>query len=163
MPSQLRRPWFARWLVLLTSLGFLSFAGCEPGRGDISGEITYKGEPVSFGRISFVGQGAQQGVPYSYIIRGKYAIKGCPAGPVKVSIESFPPPDPETLKSKKAKGPAADMARHLREPPPEILELASGPKLKHVPIPKEYANSESSGLTYEVSVGVQTKDFPLDK
>src|SRR6516225_5409881 len=111
MPSRICQPRSIGWLVLIAAPGLLALAGCDPGRGDISGEITYKGDPVSFGRISFVGQGAQQGVPYSYIIRGKYAIKGCPAGPVKVSIESFPPPDPETLKSKKAKGPAADMAR----------------------------------------------------
>jgi hypothetical protein len=153
-----------RFLGFAGILGLLALTGCTPAVGDISGEVTYKGEPVSFGEIRFVGEGAQQGVPRALIVRGKYTIKACPAGPVKVSIESYPPPDPDSLK-KKIKGPAGDMAAHMKdkEPSPEMQELLTAGKLKHVPIPHIYGNSESSGLTYEVVAGPQTKDFPLDK
>jgi hypothetical protein len=142
----------------------LLFLGCGGGRGDISGEVTYKGELVSVGRITFLSQVDKQEVKSAHIIRGKYSIAGFPAGPVKITVESFEPPDPEILQNTKSLAkvkPAGGMKEHMPGPPPELLEMADGPPLKYVPIPRDYSNSETSGLTYEVTKGPQTHNIPL--
>jgi hypothetical protein len=138
-------------------------AGCGGGKGDISGEVTFNGEPVSVGRITFLSEVGNKEVISAYIIRGKYTIKACPVGPVKISVESIEPPDPEKLKATEENMAKVPMARGMKAPeiPAEIMELASGPKLKYVQIPLEYANPESSGLTYEVKKGPQPFDIPL--
>jgi len=137
-------------------------AGCGgPGKGDVSGVVTIKGEPISVGRISFLSQVDKQEVFSAYLVRGKYTIKDCTAGPVTISVESFEPPDPATLKGTKGKTTMRPKDNVKMERPPELEELASGPKLKFVPIPQKYSNPESSGLTYEVQTGPQTHDIVL--
>jgi hypothetical protein len=121
---------------------------------------------LSVGRISFLSEVGNKEVVTTYVIRGKYTIQGCPAGPVKITVESLEPPDPEALKGTKNKANLLPMARGMKERmelPPEMKELSEGPKLKYVPIPLEYSNPETSGLTYEVQKGSQTHNIPLDK
>jgi hypothetical protein len=153
----------SRLVVCLIPAGALLLLGCGGGRGDITGEVTYKGEPVSVGRITFLSQVDKQEVKSAHIIRGKYTIAAFPAGPVKISVESFEPPDPEILKGTKLQKvqPAGGMKEFMKGPPPELLEMADGPPLKFVPIPLVYANPESSDLTYDVKKGPQTYDLPL--
>jgi len=151
----------ARWCAWPVLAGLLALTGCSPAKGDISGEVTYNGEPISVGRINFLSEVDQKEVFFSYIVRGKYTIKGCIAGPVKISVESFEPPDPEQLKNRKSKTMPPEMAKRMAEPPPEIQELANGPRLKHIVIPLRYSNPESSNLTYEVTAGPQTYNLPL--
>ena len=149
------------WLILA---GALLLVGCGGGKGDITGEVTYNGVPVSVGRITFLSQVDKQEVKSAHIIRGKYTIAGFPVGLVKISVESFEPPDPEILKGTKTLSnvqPAGGMKERMQEPPPELLEMASGPPLKYVPIPLTYANPEISGLRYDVKKGSQTFDIPL--
>jgi hypothetical protein len=151
-------------VVWLVPAGILLLLGCGGGRGDITGEVTFKGEPLSVGRITFLSQVDKQEVKSAHIIRGKYSIAGFPAGPVKITVESFEPPDPEILKNTKSLAkvkPAGGMQEHMPGPPPELLEMADGPPLKYVPIPRTYSNPETSGLTYEVKRGSQTFNIPL--
>jgi hypothetical protein len=142
----------------------LLLLGCGRGRGDITGEVTYKGEPVSVGRITFLSQVDKQEVKSADIIRGKYTIKAFPAGPVTITVESFQPPPPETLTNAKMTKvtQAGGMKEFMKAPPPALLEMAEGPPLTFVPIPLTYANPETSGLTYEVKRGEQTFNIPLD-
>jgi hypothetical protein len=153
----------SRLVVCLIPAGALLLVGCGGGKGDIAGEVTYKGEPVSVGRITFLSQVGKQEVKSAHIIRGKYTITAFPVGPVKISVESFEPPDPEVLKGTKMLkvGPAGGMKERMQETPPELLEMASGPPLKYVPIPPTYANPETSGLTYEVKKGTQPFNIDL--
>ena len=154
----------SRLIASLVPAAALLFLGCGGGRGDITGEVTYKGEPLSVGRITFLSQVGKQEVKSANIIRGKYTIPAFPAGPVKISVESFPPPPEETLtNAKMAKVvPAGGMKDFMKAPPPDLLEMANGPPLKFVPIPLVYANPESSGLTYEVKRGSQAFNLPLE-
>jgi hypothetical protein len=153
----------SRLVVWLIPAGALLLLGCGGGRGEITGEVTYKGEPLPVGRVTFLSQVGKQEVKSATIIRGKYTIRDFPAGPVKISVESFEPPDPETLKNAKMAKvqPAGGMKEFMKGPPPELVEMADGPPLKFVPIPLTYANPESSDLTYEVKKGPQTFDLPL--
>ncbi len=153
----------ARLLVCLAPAVALLLPGCGKGKGDITGEVSFKGEPISVGRITFLSQVGNQEVKSTHIIRGKYTITGFPVGPAKICIESMEPPDKEILENtKKINIPAAGgMKEHMKGPPPELVEMASGPPLKYVPIPLAYANPDSSHLTYEVKPGAQTYDIPL--
>ena len=155
----------SRLIVSLVPAAALLFLGCGGGKGDITGEITYKGEPLSVGRITFLSQIGKQEVKSANIIRGKYTIKGFPAGPVKISVESFEPPPAEALtNAKMAKVvPAGGMKDFMKAPPPDLVEMANGPPLKFMPIPLLYANPEVSGLTYEVKRGTQTFNIPLEQ
>jgi hypothetical protein len=153
----------SRLVVWLLPAGALLLLGCGGGRGDITGEVTYNGEPVSVGRITFLSQIDKQEVKSAHIIRGKYTIPAFPAGPAQITVESFEPPDSETLKNARMSKvqPAGGMKEFMKPLPPELLEMADGPPLKFVPIPLAYANPEASGLTYEVKKGPQIFDIPL--
>jgi hypothetical protein len=153
----------ARLLIRLVPAAAFLLLGCGRGRGDITGEVSYKGEPISVGRITFLSQVGNQEVKSVHIIRGKYTITGFPVGPAKICVESMEPPDKEILENtKKLNIPAAGgMKEHMKGLPPELVEMAAGPPLKYIPIPLAYANPESSRLTYEVKPGAQTYDIPL--
>src|SRR5438105_7917243 len=127
-----------RCAVWLVPAALLLLTGCGGGRGDVSGLVTYNGEPLPLGRITFLGETGQQEAVSGYIIRGKYTIQGCPVGRVKVSIESLEPPNPELLKGTKTLPISAAGGMKAPELPPEFKELASGPQLKHVRIPLKY-------------------------
>ena len=154
----------SRLIVSLVPAAALLFLGCGGGKGDITGEVTYKGEPLSVGRITFLSQVGKQEVKSANIIRGKYTIGGFPVGPVKIGVESFEPPPAEALtNAKMAKVvPAGGMKDFMKAPPPDLVEMANGPPLKFMPIPLLYANPEISGLTYEVKRGLQTHNIPLE-
>jgi hypothetical protein len=149
---------------LLIPAGALLLLGCGGGRGDITGEVTYKGELLPVGRVTFLSQVGKQEVKSAHIIRGKYKIESFPAGLAKISVESIEPPAAETLTNlKMAKvTPAGGMKEFMKQPPPELLEMAEGPPLKFMPIPLTFANPETSGLTYEVKKGPQSFNIPLE-
>lgn len=131
--------------TVLCAMLVLSFAGCggsaEPKRefADIKGKVTYKGEALKTGTVTF--QPATGAAASGQIqADGTYSLKGV-VGPNKVTIVSRDaaeetPPNPETRAANAAKG-----------PPKEY-------------IPAKYGTSES-GLSYDVKAGEQTKDFEL--
>lgn len=145
------RAWLAPAALLL-------LAGCSGGKGEVTGEVTYKGEPLPFGRITFVSDVGYHQTASSFIIRGKYKIVSIPAGPARIEIESLKPPTKEQIEkaqkeSESGSGPSTS---------PELLkELAEGPPLKYVKIPPKYGNAEKSGETYTVEKGSQTHNITL--
>ncbi|HEV3116900.1 MAG TPA: hypothetical protein VGY58_07610 [Gemmataceae bacterium] len=157
-----------RLAAWLPAAALLFIVGCGGGVGEITGQVTYNGEPIPVGRITFLSEAGNQEVVSAYIIRGKYTVPRCPAGPAKITIESLEPPSPDVLKGTKqslalpgmgGKNPAGGMK--APEIPDELKQLADGPPLKHLQIPRDYANPETSHLTYEVRRGNQGKDFLL--
>src|SRR5262249_40771096 len=81
-----------------------------------------------------------------------------PAGPAKVTVESLEPPTADQLKSNEARAKMYPLAAEI---PPELKELASGPKLPYMRISTKYSAPETSGLTFEVKRGTNTYDIPL--
>ncbi len=129
--------------------------GCGRGRGDVSGTITFGGEPIPWGRVFFHSEGDNNEVLHSRIVNGHYRILNCPAGPVKIGVESFRAPSLQT-------GGDVEMAKGFKtliQDREEFLppELAG----KYVIIPPRYADAEQSGLKYDVSRGSQTHDISL--
>jgi hypothetical protein len=148
-----RRPPIARLVACLIPIGLLALAGCGGGKGTVSGEVTFKGQPIPWGRITFLGQEGEKVGRSSPIVSGKYTIKDYPAGPVKISVESY-----DAKKVDTSKIPPMMLERSKeggwKEPPPEVVG-------KHLPIPAKYADPEQSGLNYTVPRGTSTHDIAL--
>jgi len=130
-------------------------SGCGGGKGDVVGKVTFDGQPIPWGRISFVSQGGNRLAISSSIKNGEYKIVGCPAGLAKISVESFPAKKPDTeAKNPLAKGFAPP--KNVDSPPPEVIG-------KFLEIPQILGNPESSGLEFTVKRGEQSFDFDLKR
>jgi hypothetical protein len=152
--QQRKRPGF-RVVGFVWLAAALLASGCSRGRGDVTGTITFNNEPIPWGRVHFTSEGDNNEVLHSRIVNGRYSIANCPAGPVKISVESFRAPSAKT-------GPDVEMAKGfkamMKDKEEELpLEVAG----KYVEIPRRYTDAEQSGLTYDVSRGAQTHDIPL--
>jgi hypothetical protein len=142
----------------ITSIGVcfaLGVAGCGGGNGDVFGRVTFKGEPLPNGRVTFLGQAGAKEVFSSEILQGSYTIEGIPVGPVKITVETF--------QQAAAKPPPTNIPGGI---PPHIKgmplpgALPAAPE-KHVAIPLRYGNMEKSGLSYTVTAGQQQHDLHL--
>jgi hypothetical protein len=143
---------YSAGLTVLAPLVVL-LCGCGPGKGDVEGEVTFNGKPIPWGRVTFLGQDGKRPAVSARIINGRYKIKGCQAGPVKISVESFRAQKVDLSKFGK-------MGKRVEENDPESIpppEVAG----KYLEIPKLYADIEKSGLEYTVQSGSQTHDIPL--
>jgi hypothetical protein len=140
-------------LLALLGLAALLPAGCGWGTGDVTGTVTFNGEPVPWGRVTFLSQVGKKEARQARIINGRYTIKGCPGGPVKIGVESFKAPKaPPNLA-----GPMRERQQQMDPesvPPPELVG-------KYLEIPLRYADPTTSGLEYTVQRGSQDHDIPL--
>ncbi|MBA2227883.1 hypothetical protein [Thermogemmata fonticola] len=176
MKAQIRsRP--SGWLLLAVVI--VPLTACGPRSGSLSGKVTYKGEPLKGGTITFLG-------PYTYStdikLDGSYEIPKMYSGSYKISIET------ESLKSGGGGSPFAfktpagmklpskdQLPKEATAPPTEKLPVdpsAFGysqpkanpdydPKKRYVAIPKKYADVNESGLTYDFPGGTQTHNIDL--
>ena len=118
-------------------------AGCSRSAptGDVSGVVRFDGNPLPSGTVAFVGE---DGRSKSAMIQGDgtYHISKAPAGPVKITVQTFPP-SPGVVPP---------------DTPPASVKQAS---LRYVQIPEHYSDHTRSGLTYTVEPGTQTHDIDL--
>jgi hypothetical protein len=112
----------------------LVLAGCA-GKGQVSGKVKYKGQPLPAGTITFFDR-ANHAVSSAIDPDGGYSVEQVAAGPVKVSVVT-----PMPIYMPGDKPPPG--------PPPPTL-------------PAKYADREKSGLDWEVKSGAQTHDFNLE-
>ena len=72
-------------LAPLIAAGLLAVCGCSPGKGTVSGKVTYKGKPVVWGTVSAV---ASDNVQYAAPItpQGTYSIPNVPYGSLTVTV-----------------------------------------------------------------------------
>lgn len=139
-----------RFLVLLALLS----VGCSrPNR--VSGTVTYDGQPLPAGRVTFLCDGEGRPVLSGTIgPDGAYEIENPPVGRARVSVETFkpqpkPPPTGDVI-------PSSDPFDTLIPAPWEDV----GP---YVPIPNRYGSVKTSGLEFLIEPGSQTFDIPLAK
>jgi hypothetical protein len=127
--------WIRRAMAL-SVLATVLVAGCGAPTGDISGLVTYNGEPLPSGVVSFV---AEQGrnrdkVKLAGITSdGKYEIQRCLCGEVRIGVQT----------------------------PPAIKGRFAGAGIPTIEIPPQYADPDTSGLTYTVQPGPQSFDIKL--
>ena len=155
-------PW-RRFVLLGLILCLPGLAGCGgPKKGTVSGTITYKSEPLGNGVVVFIGEGNKDGSPAiggSSPIGpdGTYKISNIPVGPMKITVETHPPPP--GFKYTTTKTP--HMEKNMMEAPKPLQPINNTPS-RYVKIPNHYKFADHSGLSYEVTPGVQQHDISLE-
>ena len=129
--------------ISLFALASVLIAGCsEPASGEVSGTVTFDGQPIEQGSISFTpvdGNGPTAG---GAIIGGKYTAPKVPVGASKVTISGAK----ETEKKRMYDDPKAPLVQ-------TSVEM----------LPAKYSDVKATTLEYQVVAGNQTKDFTLVK
>jgi hypothetical protein len=148
--------------VLLFSLAAFCLIGCSkpsPAPAKISGSLTYKGQPIKAGAMSFH---TPDGVAYPAQISedGTYSATDLPEGElvVTVSTEHLNP-------ARKAGGTASKdtdrrmkmMQSRTQEGPPAENKVEP-----YVKLPEKYSNPKTSPLTVTLKSGRQVQDINLD-
>jgi hypothetical protein len=141
--------------VLIAPLFLVPVCGCSKNPSapaSISGTVTYKGDPVTGGTLTFV---TKENVNYSTAIGadGKYGKSDLPEGEMKVVIET------ESIKPK-TDVPAYGEGRGnpIGPAPKGAKQVSAG---KYVKIPDKYNSAVTTDLKVTLSSGSQTQDFEL--
>jgi hypothetical protein len=151
MPLRSRMNMSRRPFAVLVLAAALAAAGCDQNSATVSGQVTYKGEPLPGGTVTFHGEGGQ--LASAQINDGHYAAEKVPPGPVKVTVMVLNVPGLGAAgKGGMAKGPPG-AAEHQ-------IAGAAAPR-KVVPVPKKYAAKETSGLSTTLEKGTQQFDIEL--
>jgi hypothetical protein len=142
--------WRSRWnrLVLVAALlGASASLGCGSKTATVSGTISYKGEKLGNGNVTFVGDKGQAAAS-PIKADGTYSMTNVPLGTVKIKVETIPPAEGSSQNRM-----GVDM------PDMKGKEKDLG---KYVKIPDRYKDSEKSGLTYQVKPGKHKHNIDLD-
>jgi hypothetical protein len=135
-------------VAMMLLFGLLLVVGCGPSgpnRVKVSGKVTYKGQPVPTGSVTFLSE--HNLIESSPIVNGDYSIARAPVGNVKVGIST--PSISSAVESMQLKQKVEGKSRE-----------ATGAKA--VVVPESYRDPEKSGLSYSVSnESSQTHDIPL--
>jgi hypothetical protein len=144
--------------LLALALGLL--LGC--GRGSqvpakVSGKVTYKGQPVPAGSITFHSEDKGS---YSGTLGegGAYEIPDLPAGTLKVTVETESVnPNKKNPTYEKGRGGAIDNEYQKAMQRPGQNDAGKN----YVKIPAKYAKPETTDLSVTLKAGKQTQDFEL--
>lgn len=131
---------FPPWLVVgLAAAGLIGCSGSsERARYQVNGKVTFQGQPVEQGRITFENPAAGESNSSPLGSGGSYSLD-VPAGDYKVSVA------PPTIMTKGTGD----------SPPDEVPD----PAVKN--IPKKFWVQETSRLTAQVAKDKRTFDFEL--
>jgi hypothetical protein len=146
------------WLPLLAVA-----AGCGPATGSISGTVTFKGEPVPSGTVSFL---ANAKVVEGQIQDGHYEVAGVPVGEARITVARLDPkrPDPYDALNRARQRMLETRAADLKSIDPSVVtdpvQLDLLQKQRHL-LPFAYSRPESSGLRFTVAAGPNNCDLPL--
>jgi hypothetical protein len=145
-------------LVLL-----LGAAGCG-SYGHVKGKVYYRDKPLTGGTVVFVSDGGGPSATATIDEQGNYTIDKVAAGPVKIAVDSGPPPGARNPMNRNPM--AGKMAPPKDAPIPEGVDAS---KLYNtgrgstgsVAIPEKYKNYQTSEETYTVQSGNQEHDIRL--
>jgi hypothetical protein len=154
----------ARLLAVLAAFAAaLAVAGCGKPTGNVSGKVTYKGNPVKGGSVVFA-QPNGQDLWADIQEDGSYSFTKVDAGPVKVAVKtsSLKPPArgafPGAAEGSNARGYSPPAGQENPNKP-----QGAGDRAKlYVPIPEKYEDPKTSGKEYTVKSGKQEFDITLD-
>jgi hypothetical protein len=121
----------------------LAAPGCGTPRGDVSGTVTYRGKPVVYGSVMFVGA---DNLPIIGRIQpdGTYMAFGVLGGDNRIAVNS-PEPEPPERPSEAGS----------RQPLPFDRSL-------WFVIPERYGDPRASGISISVTRGSNSFDIKLD-
>ncbi len=128
----------ARLVIVALSLFVLGCGGGEQARYKVAGKVTFQGQPVEQGEITFENPTAGQVNSSPLSAGGSYSLE-LPPGDFKVSVAP----------------PLIEMKGTADSPP----DMVRNPAVKN--IPKKFWVQETSGLTAKVDKSARTFDFEL--
>ena len=140
---------FTRGLVraALLVLFVLAFTGCSRPKGTVTGKVSYNGEAVPSGTVSFYGKDDEvSSAPIGP--DGTYEATKVPLGEVKVTVTTPPPPD-------------ENAAERLKKNPMVIDKGIDIKQQKVVSVPRKYNLPGTSGIRLTVTQGSQPFDITL--
>jgi hypothetical protein len=158
----------------LALAALLGAAGCQ-SYGDVTGKVTYKGQPLKGGSVTFTTPG-KGSVSAPIGEDGSYTASHVPAGDAKIAVEtkSVGPPAPTSVggmaigsgRGPMVKGPPKMTAPKDSDLPKDAHAPMSTapPKVdykRYVKIPEQFGDPEQSGLTLKVTGGPQTHNIDL--
>ena len=111
--------------------------GCGPvgpPTGSVSGRVTYNGQPLATGVVTFINEKTGSGASSDLDSSGSYHIESIRTGKYNVAVHRHPPPLSED---------------------PRVFENWK------LSIPDKYQDTQTSGLTVTVEEGRNTADFGL--
>ena len=139
----------ARWVLRATLLVLLvvALAGCSRPKGIVAGKVSYNGEAVPSGTVSFYGKDDEvSSAPIGP--DGTYEATKVPLGEVKVTVTTPPPPD-------------ENAAERLKKNPMVIDKGIDIKQQKVVSVPRKYNLPGTSGISLTVTQGSQPFDIAL--
>jgi len=139
----------ARWVLRATLLVLLvvALAGCSRPKGIVAGKVSYNGEAVPSGTVSFYGKDDEvSSAPIGP--DGTYEATKVPLGEVKVTVTTPPPPD-------------ENAAERLKKNPMVIDKGIDIKQQKVVSVPRKYNLPGTSGISLTVTQGSQPFDITL--
>jgi hypothetical protein len=138
------------------------FVGCgSRDQGWVSGQVLYKGQPVTGGLVSFVpADTTRRPVSAQIDANGRYQTYA-PIGDVKIAVDN------RELQPEQS-SPGGFVPPGIKLPPMEnkgeVKENPAAPRRPpgvYVAIPEEYYDVRTSGLHYTVQTGSQSHDIEL--
>jgi hypothetical protein len=134
----------------LLALAVLPAAGCSSPNGTVSGEVTYDGQPVTNGTVTFLptdGKGAVTGGP---VTDGHYRVENVPPGPKLVLVEAV------------KKVPFARSSEEMAQRHADKKAKGDGSGLID-PADEIPANAEGNNAKFDVAPGQQAHNLSLKK
>jgi hypothetical protein len=134
----------ARWLAAVLGL---VLAGCGGSTGEVSGTVRFQGGPMRGGQVTFTSQHRGGVSAFAWIgENGSYMIRGCPTGPVKITVLPLD-------RSRRGKG--FDSARGM------VAARGNGQRRKLPAVPLSYTDPNTTELEYSVLAGPQRHNIEL--
>jgi hypothetical protein len=145
-------------------IGLTGFVGCTPGprtfpTGEVSGKVTFKGEPISLGKITFISTGATGDFGTGIINDGAYTLDA-PLGMCKVEVQMQTDDNkyavsPQQMQMIKAK------MKAMKDQGMKVPDEIPVTKKSNFTLPDKYKMADKSGLEFDVKAGKQPKDWDL--
>jgi hypothetical protein len=142
-----RPPYFNILSAAGLLLGVLLSQGCAGPKetGDISGKVTYGGDPMGGGTVSFIAEDGRDIKAAQITPEGTYKVAKVPVGQAAITVVA-----PST-------GTEEQLGKDKSDAKAKVKPATLG-----IDIPKKYSKPSSSGLKYDVKSGSQTHDIKLD-
>lgn len=141
---------------LCLALGlFLLAAGCGKSHGTISGKVTYKGQPLKGGQVTFIsdqGGGGQANISEE---DGSYTMEKVPIGPGTFAVQPPMMGPPPMMPGSAAPAKGMELPSDLD---PSVFHRGGGRSLS---LPDKYTDPQTSGLQFTVTGGAQQHNIEL--
>lgn len=144
-------------LLLPVAMAFAVF-GCGSPTATVTGKVSYKGEPVKGGIVTFLAEG-KGGTQGQINEDSSYLVKDVPAGPVKICVDTSSM-NPARASSVPKYSPPKDAVapQGFGSGGPDRAEM----KRRYVAIPDLYADPQKTKLSTTVTGGNYTYDIKLE-